>query len=304
MQTSAARRAAPDQPVRGQRRRQLVSTALSAGFVGLWTALMIKRLDPAVDVCVIEADVCGGGASVRCGGLVMTWWPKIASLTTLCGVNEALRLVRASEAAIDEIENFCSEHAPEDEFRRGGWRWPAPTGAQLGAWDKLFSRAEALAPGTFRRPDPREVARRSGSAQHLAGVIEPSNATVQPAALVRAMRRYALEVGVLVFEQSKITRIERGTTATLITAQGTLRAPRVVIATNAWAAALRPLRNKLFVISSDMIATEPIADRLDEIGWNQGEAITDSQTLVCYYRTTAEGRIAFGKGGGSIGFDG
>jgi glycine/D-amino acid oxidase-like deaminating enzyme len=136
------------------------------------------------------------------------------------------------------------------------------------------------------------------------GVIEPSNATVQPAALVRAMRRHALEVGVRVFEQSKVTRINRGTTATLITAHGTLRAARVVIATNAWAAALRPLRNKLFVISSDMIATEPIADRLDDIGWNQGEAITDSQTLVCYYRTTAEGRIAFGKGGGSIGFDG
>jgi putative aminophosphonate oxidoreductase len=277
---------------------------VGGGFVGLWTALMIKRQDPAVDVCVIEADVCGGGASGRCGGLVMTWWPKIASLTTLCGADEALRLVRASEAVIAEIENFCSEHAPEAEFRRGGWLWTATTGAQLGAWDKVVSRAEALAPGTFRRPDPREVARRSGSPQHLAGVIEPSNATVQPAALVRAMRRYALEVGVRVFEQSKVTRIDRGTTVTLITAQGTMRASRVVIATNAWAAALRPLRNKLFVISSDMIATEPIADRLDDIGWNQGEAITDSQTLVCYYRTTAEGRIAFGKGGGSIGFDG
>ena len=208
-----------------------------------------------------------------------------------------MRLVRASEAAIDEIENFCSEHAPEAEFRRGGWLWTATTAAQLGAWDKVVARADALAPGTFHRPDPREVARRSGSPQHLAGVIEPSNATVQPAALARAMRRYALELGVRVFEQSKVTRIDRGTTVTLITAQGSIRAPSVVIATNAWAAALRPLRNKLFVISSDMIATEPIADRLDDIGWTQGEAISDSQTLVCYYRTTAEGRIAFGKGG-------
>ena len=277
---------------------------VGGGFVGLWTALMIKRLDLAVDVCVIEADLCGAGASGRCGGLVMTWWPKIASLTTLCGADEALRLVRASEAAIEEIEDFCSDHAPEAEFRRGGWLWTATTGAQLGAWDKVVSAAEALAPGTFRRPDPREVASRSGSQQHLAGVIEPSNATVQPAALVRAMRSYALEVGVRVFEQSKVTRIDRGTTVTLHTARGTLRAPTVVIATNAWAASLRPLRNKLFVISSDMIATEPIADRLDDIGWNQGEAITDSQTLVCYYRTTAEGRIAFGKGGGSVGFDG
>jgi glycine/D-amino acid oxidase-like deaminating enzyme len=274
---------------------------VGGGFVGLWTALMIKSRGPAVDVCIIEADLCGGGASGRCGGFVMTWWPKIVSLTALLGADEALRLVRASEAAIDEIEKFCSAHAPEAEFRRGGWLWTATTGAQLGAWDEVVSRAEAFAPGTFRRLDPREVARRSGSPQHLAGVIEPSNATIQPAALARAMRRHALNIGVRIFEQSEVTRIDRGTTVTLSTGQGTMRAQSAVIATNAWAAALRPLRNKLFVLSSDMIATESIADRLDEIGRNQGEAITDSLTRVCYYRTTAEGRIAFGKGGGLIG---
>jgi putative aminophosphonate oxidoreductase len=277
---------------------------VGGGFVGLWTALMIKRQDPAVDVCIVEADVCGGGASGRNGGFVMTWWPKIASLTALYGPDEALRLVRASEAGIDEIESFCSAHAPEAEFRRGGWLWTATSAAQIGAWDKVVSRADALAPGTFLRLDPREVAQRSGSPQHLAGVFEPSNGTVQPAALARGLRRHALDIGVRIFEQTKITGIDRGSTVTLSAANGMMRAPSVVIATNAWAASLRPLRNKLFVISSDMIATEPIAGRLDEIGWSRGEAISDSQTLVCYYRTTADGRIAFGKGGWSIGFDG
>jgi putative aminophosphonate oxidoreductase len=277
---------------------------VGGGFVGLWTALMIKRQDPGVAVCVLEADVCGGGASGRNGGFVMTWWPKIASLTALCGAEEALRLVRASENAIDEIESFCSAHAPEAEFRRGGWLWTATSAAHIGAWDDVVGRAEALSPDTFHRLDSREVARRSGSPQHLAGVFEPSNATIQPAALVRAMRRHALDIGVRIFEQSKVTHIERGARVTLSTANGSMRAPSVVIATNAWAAALRPLRNKLFVISSDMIITEPIIDRLDEIGWKQGEAISDSQTLVCYYRTTAEGRIAFGKGGWSIGYGG
>jgi glycine/D-amino acid oxidase-like deaminating enzyme len=179
---------------------------VGGGFVGLWTALMIKRRDPGVDVCLVEADVCGGGASGRNGGFVMTWWPKIASLTALFGADEAFRPVRASEDAIDEIENFCSAHAPEAEFRRDGWLWTATTGAQIGAWDKVVSRAEALAPGAFRRLDPQEVARRSGSPQHLAGVFEPSNGTVQPAALARALRRYLLDIGVRVFEQTKAHR--------------------------------------------------------------------------------------------------
>ncbi len=46
---------------------------VGGGFVGLWTALMIKRQDPAVDVCIVEPDVCGGGASGRNRGFVMTW---------------------------------------------------------------------------------------------------------------------------------------------------------------------------------------------------------------------------------------
>jgi glycine/D-amino acid oxidase-like deaminating enzyme len=277
---------------------------VGGGYVGLWTALRIKELDPGVDVTVVEADLCGSGASGRNGGFVMTWWPKVASLIALCGQDEALRLVRASEAGIDQIEAFCEQHAPKARFHRGGWLWTATTGAQLGAWDDVVHQAQELSPGTFSTPRPDEVAARAGSPQHLAGVFEGSNATVQPAELARALCRQARARGIRVFERSRVTAIHRGPVVTLDTAQGSLRADNVVIATNAWAAALRPLRNKLFVISSDMIMTEPAPDRLRHIGWTGGEAITDSQTLVCYYRTTADGRVAFGKGGWSIGYGG
>jgi len=37
---------------------------------------------------------------------------------------------------------------------------------------------------------------------------------------------------------------------------------------------------------------------LDELGWTGGEAITDARTFVHYFRTTRDGRIAFGWGGG------
>jgi len=107
---------------------------------------------------------------------------------------------------------------------------------------------------------------------------------------------------VRLFEHTKVTAIGRQSPSILHAGQGRLTADRVVIATNAWAVALRELRRHLFVISSDMIVTGPIPERLQEIGWTGGEAITDSQTLVCYYRTTADGRIAFGKGGWAIAF--
>ncbi len=46
--------------------------------------------------------------------------------------------------------------------------------------------------------------------------------------------------------------------------------------------------------------TEPVPELLEEIGWTGGESITDSRALVDYFRTTPDGRIAFGWGGGRI----
>lgn len=277
---------------------------MGGGYVGLWTALRLKELEPSLDVAVVEADICGGGASGRNGGFVLSWWPKLSSLTKLCGETEALRLVDASEAAISQLEDFCAEHAPDAHFRRGGWLWTATSTAQLGAWDGVVSLSERLRPGSFTVLSDEEVARRSGSPNHLAGVLESSGATVQPAALARALRRVALAKGVRVYEESRVRRLDRHHPAKLYTEDGVLTADRVVVATNAWAAGLRELRNDLFVISSDMLMTEPIPGRLAEIGWTGGEGITDSQTLVCYYRTTVDGRIAFGKGGWAIGLGG
>jgi glycine/D-amino acid oxidase-like deaminating enzyme len=53
-----------------------------------------------------------------------------------------------------------------------------------------------------------------------------------------------------------------------------------------------------------MVVTEPIPERLVELGWVGGELIADSRFTISYFRTTADGRIAFGAGVGAAGFDG
>jgi putative aminophosphonate oxidoreductase len=273
---------------------------VGGGLVGLWTALRIKERDPACDVVVLERDVCGGGASGRNGGFVMSWWPKLASLARVCGRDDAVALARASETAIDEIGRYLDEHAIDAAFHRGGWLWTATSAVQMGAWEPLMRLCEEVGAQPFVRLEPEEVARRSGSDRHLAGVLEPAVATVQPAALVRGLRRVALDQGVRIFERTHVRRLGRARPTVLVTAGGRLRADKVVIATNAWAANLPELHLDLVVISSDIVLTEPIPERLREIGWSGGEAITDSQIMVDYYRTTRDGRIAFGKGGWGI----
>ena len=52
--------------------------------------------------------------------------------------------------------------------------------------------------------------------------------------------------------------------------------------------------------SSHMVITEPVPDVVAELGWTGGECITDSRAMIHYFRTTPDGRIAFGWGGGRI----
>jgi glycine/D-amino acid oxidase-like deaminating enzyme len=43
---------------------------------------------------------------------------------------------------------------------------------------------------------------------------------------------------------------------------------------------------------------------LEELGWTGGECITDARLLVHYFRTTRDGRIVFGWGGGQLAYGG
>ena len=76
------------------------------------------------------------------------------------------------------------------------------------------------------------------------------------------------------------------------------------MASNAWSAGIRELSRAIVVISSDIVATAPAPEALADIGWHRDLSITDSQTMVDYYRISADGRVVFGKGGWTIAYGG
>ena len=298
-----ALRGEEDQPPLAGARRADVAI-IGGGYVGLWTALRLKEQAPSCDVAIVEQDICGGGASGRNGGQVHSWWESLSALIHTCGVEEALRLGHASQAAVDELAAIETTYGIDAHVRRGGWLWTATTPAQMDAWDDAVRLCERHGIHALQRLTPTEVAERSGSPMHLAGVFDPAAITVQPALLVRGLRRVALERGVRIYEHSRVTALDRRRPAVLRTPRGALAADCVVLATNAWAARLRDFQRRLYVVSSEVIATAPMPDRLAAIGWTGDEAICDSQQRVLYYRTTHDGRIVLGRGAGHVAFGG
>ena len=293
-----ARRDESVTPLAGSRSADVC--VVGGGFTGLWTALRVKELEPTAEVVLIEADICGAGASGRNGGFAMSFWHHFLGLERVCGGAEATRLARASAQAVDDIGRFCTEHGIDAQYRRNGWFWTATNAAQVGAWTSTIEAIAHHGEEPFHRIASEALSARTGSSAHIAGVFEPTSATVQPALLARGLLRVASERGVAVFERSPMIALERSTPLVVRTPVGCVSADRVVIATGAWAARLPELRRAFVIVSSDVVITDPAPDELQRIGWRDGASISDSRLMVHYYRTTLDGRIAFGKGGGRI----
>ncbi len=270
---------------------------VGGGYTGLWTALRLKEAEPALDIVLIERDLCASGASGRNGGFLVSWWAKFLTLAKICGEAEALRIARACDTALSEITAFCDAEGIDAQVRRDGWLWAATNAAQVGAWSDTIAALDRHGEHPMVEWTPEEVAARSGSRTHLAGVFDRSAGTLQPALLGRGLRRVALERGVRIFERTALTGLDFGTPAIVRTAHAEVRADRVVLAMNAWAVRWADIRKSIAVVSGDIVMTPPIGEQLERIGWNDGLGISDSRALVHYYRTTPDGRIAFGKGG-------
>ncbi|MCP9957578.1 MULTISPECIES: NAD(P)/FAD-dependent oxidoreductase [Streptomyces] len=271
---------------------------VGGGYTGLWTALEILRRAPGTDVVLIDADVCGGGASGANAGYLMPMWARFSSLVAISDHAEARRLGEASQRAVDEILDFVDEHGIDAEYRRGPWLWAASSEAQRGAWNTTLEDLARAGVEPLREVSPDRSRRAVGTPSHHGAVADPHCATLQPAKLVRGMRRVALDQGVRVHEHTPLTALRRENGATLaVTRHGTIRADRVVLAINAWAGRLEELAGHMVTVASDTVLTVPVPDRLDAIGWRDATSVCDARKRLNYYRTTPDGRLVFGKGG-------
>jgi len=270
---------------------------VGGGYTGLWTALHLKELEPSLDIVLVERDVCGSGASGRNAGFVMSWWSKFTTLRKICGDAEARRLARLSADVPEQIADFCQRNAIDAHYRPDGWLWTASSQAQANSWDETVAVAAEGGDEPFELWQPEEVAARSGSTRNIGGVFEPRVSTVQPALLVRGLRRVALERGIRIFENTPLVRLDRARPPKVVTPNGSVRANHVVLAMNAWSVRFAEIRKALIAVTSDMVATPPIPEELIKVGLKDGVCVSDSRTLVHYSRTTLDGRLTFGKGG-------
>jgi glycine/D-amino acid oxidase-like deaminating enzyme len=263
---------------------------VGGGLTGLWTALALR--ERGVDVVVLEALRCGDGASSRNGGFLHGYWSSLPRLVEMFGGERALEVARSCGGLVDAVRALGEDvwlteggtllvsTAPPHDARL---RRDVDVAHELG----LADEAIALGAGelTVRSPLFRAAVR------HREG------GTVQPARLVRALRRAALRKGVRLHEMSPVLELHDGIVRT---AGGSVLARDIVVATNAWAERLAPVSRRIAVFRSAIVLTAPVDDLDERIGWSGGEAISDARTYLHYFRPTRDGRVLMGSASGEI----
>ncbi|MEI7888755.1 MAG: FAD-binding oxidoreductase [Actinomycetes bacterium] len=275
---------------------------VGGGFVGMWTALgLAKELDPE-SIVVLDREICGTGPSGRNGGFCDTLVHATPRLVESAGPEAAERLLTASEKAVDLIGAWAEAQEADIWFCKGGQLIINSGLGQEGEWDDAVAaagaigRADALIPLSIS-----EVAGRCVSPVFRDGAFAPATATVNPGRLSMALRDALLGIGVRVFEGTEASAVSSTDGGVRVTTEhGSVTAERGVLAAGAASASFPGLRREVTLTSSHIVMTEPVPDLLESVGWTGGEAITDARTLVHYFRTTPDGRILFGWGGGRI----
>lgn len=278
---------------------------IGGGFTGLWTALALKERSPDLKIGLIEASICGSGASGKNGGKVHGYWAGLPGMVQTIGRDAALTIARAGTKAQDGIRAFATAAGRDVWWREAGNIRVATTAQQVEKIRPHIEVAQALGVGdTAQELTTQMVADFCKSPVFLKGMYLPEGANVQPARLARALRQAALEAGVHIYENTPMTGLDAGSPNRIRTPQGEIIARDIVLATNTSLAQEPDIKPHLTIFSSYALMTEPASEKLDEMGWIGEQGIADLRMFVHYFRKTADGRVLMGSGSGPISFNG
>ncbi len=276
---------------------------VGAGFTGLWTAFYLKQLQPDIAVVVLEGEVAGFGASGRNGGWATG---EIAGnrhrMAQRHGREPVQRLQREMFATVDEIGRVTAEEGIDCHFAKGGILTFATNTAQFIRLQSELAhhRAWGFGEEDYRWLGPQEIEPVARVAGSQGALHTPHAAAIHPARLVRGLAAAVEKKGAVVYEQSRVERIEPGRA---VTGQGQARAKVVLRCTEAFTRHLPGERRTYLPIYSLMVATEPLGDGFwSEVGFQGREVFNDARHLVIYGQRTVDGRLAFGGRGGRYHF--
>lgn len=274
---------------------------VGGGYTGLLTALAIRARQPSRGIVLLEAGVCGDGASGRNAGMAVPGATyDLDGLEALLGTERTRLVIPWLAEGPRRVAATARRLGIADAVEETGYlslaRIPRHVREQhrlLEVYRRLGVEAEVLDEAATRR----EI----GSPRYVGAFHMPKGVVlVEPGRLVATLRDAVVAAGVTIHENTPVTAIDDGDPIRLTTPRGRLTAPAMVLATNAWTPHLGFFRNRVAPVHVACIATAPLDPvRRAAIAWPRRQAVWEEGRVYHFLRLTPDDRVLIGGGGGA-----
>ncbi|WOH36765.1 FAD-binding oxidoreductase [Thalassotalea fonticola] len=267
---------------------------IGGGFSGVNTAL--ELVEKGFSVVLLEAKRIAWGATGRNGGQIICGIGDPDKFSRTIGKKGVTAIYDMGYEAGDIIRERVAKYTIDCDLK-----WGYCDVAIKPRHMKEFAQWQAHSkkngnPHQLQLLDEKEVKQFVNSDNYIGGLFNPTgNGHVHPLNLCAGEAHAANELGVEIFEQSKVINIEHGSRVTVHTDCGSVNAKYVVLCGNAYMGELVPkLAKKILPSNSSVIATAPLSSEIINTIMPADVAVCDPRTALDYFRLSADKRLLFG----------
>jgi len=278
---------------------------VGGGFTGLSAAYHLAR-DHGVRAAVLDAGEPGWGASGRNGGFCCMGSAKLGyrAMARRFGLDAARAFFDSQVQSVDLVATLIDEHGLDvDRWGRGEFTLAhrpsrfAELAEEQRLHRELFGHRLDLLPAQAMTELGLHTAGTFG------GLFNAKAFGLNPLKYLLGLHRLCHERGLALHYRTPVLKIEtRRRRLLLRTRKGTLRADRLLLATNGYGrdGLHRSIAGRTLPVLSNILVTRPLseAERAAQ-GWTASTPAYDSRHLLHYFRALPDGRFLFGGRGGT-----
>ena len=266
---------------------------IGAGFTGLNTAINLAKKD--FDVVLIESEKIGWGASGRNGGQLISGFSFSDHFEKKGTEKDIQNIWQLGAKSADLVRERVSEFSIDCDLKEGF----IDVATNRKHMDELIDRSAEWKESGYHHNlelvDENQVKKYVNSDSYVGGLIDSGSGHIHPLNLCLGEAKAASELGVMIYEDTHAVKISGGSPSKVATENGIIESDYIVIATNAYIGDLnKKLRRMVMPAASCIIATEPLNSELAEKVIPSDMAVCDQNTILDYYRLSADKRMLFG----------
>ncbi|WP_019528106.1 NAD(P)/FAD-dependent oxidoreductase [Dasania marina] len=267
---------------------------VGGGYAGMSAA--IELAEQGYSVVLLEAVKMGWAASGRNGGQIIGGWNAgYDGLANSFGYETAKLFADLSEEGKRIIYQRAEKYGINADIKKGyvTAAMYQPHLADVQHYAEELSQWHY--PHAVTVLSQQDMQQHVASDRYIGGLYDEGSGHFHPLNYAIGEAKAAASIGVRIFENSAVLKIESGDEPTVYTAKGRVKAKQIILAGNCYLGkTAAKLQKKIMPSSTLVIATEPLgAERAKQL-MPSDAAVCDLRHILDYFRLSVDGRLLFG----------